>query len=130
MNKKEGEDVRTLTIIVQVIILFIVYFIGVYIQQLFNLIIPGSVIGLMLMFLLLLCKIVKAKWIKSGANFMIANLAMFFIPATVGFLNYYELFIGKGLLLILTTIASTITVIVISGHVSQFVAQKRGKYYE
>lgn len=61
---------------------------------------------------------------------MIANLAMFFLPATVGFLNYYELFMGRGLLLIFTTIASTILVIVISGHVSEFVAQKRGKKYE
>lgn len=121
---------RVFNIIGQVGILFIIYIVGVYIQQLFNLIIPGSVIGLIIMFLFLSLNIVKSEWIKTGANFMIANLAMFFLPATVGFLNYYELFMGRGLLLIFTTIASTILVIVISGHVSEFVAQKRGKKYE
>lgn len=117
---------RVWSVIWQVAILFGVYFVGMFIQRLFHLIIPGSVIGLIIMFLFLSFNIVQVSWIKAGATFLIAHLAMFFLPATVGFLHYYELFLGKGSLLILTTIASTILVIAISGHTSQLIAKKRG----
>lgn len=112
-------------IVIQIGILFGIYSIGVWIQQYFKLFIPGSVIGLVLMFTLLTTGILKANWIEKGARFMINHLVLFFIPATVGILNYYDLFKGKGILLILITIVSTLFVMVGSGVTSQMLGKER-----
>ncbi len=112
-------------LIIQIAILFGLYYIGTWIQQYFNLFIPGSVIGLILMFLLLTTGICKASWIEKGARFMITHLVLFFIPATVGLLNYYYLFKGNGILLILITFFSTLLVMIASGKTSQMLAKRR-----
>src|SRR5690625_3794410 len=95
---------KTFQVVIQIAILFFIYYVGVFIQNLFQLFIPGSVIGLILMFLLLATGILRAKWMKAGATYMMNHLVLFFIPATVGILNYYTLFAGKGFFLILITI--------------------------
>src|SRR5699024_105133 len=64
--------------------------------EIFHLMIPGSVIGLVLLFILLISGIVKEKYIRSGANFMMKHLVLFFVPATVGIMGYIDLFKGKG----------------------------------
>lgn len=112
-------------LVIQIGVLFGVYSIGAWIQQYFNLFIPGSVIGLVLMFTLLTTGILKANWIEKGARFMINHLVLFFIPATVGVLNYYDLFKGKGILLIVITVVSTLFVMLSSGVTSQMLAKER-----
>ena len=116
---------RFLTLVVQIAILFLVYYIGTSIQQFFQLSIPGSVIGLIIMFLLLVTGIFPLRWIDQGASFMVKHLVLFFIPATVGILNYYTLFKGKGMLLFVITIVSTLLVMITSGLVSQALARER-----
>lgn len=116
---------RLLTLVVQIAILFLVYYIGTSIQQFFQLSIPGSVIGLIIMFLLLVTGIFPLRWIEQGASFMVKHLVLFFIPATVGILNYYTLFKGKGMLLFVITIVSTLLVMITSGLVSQALARER-----
>lgn len=110
--------------------LFCFYFIGVGIQQYFNLFIPGSVIGLILLFILLMTGIVRVNWIEAGAGFMITHLVLFFIPATVGILNYYHLFAGKGILLVFITMVSTFFVMASSGFISEKIAKRKGVKYE
>ena len=110
---------KGLQIIAQITLLFCFYYIGVFIQQSLGLFIPGSVIGLVLMFICLITGIVKVNWMSSGASVMVTHLALFFIPATVGLLNYYKMFVGKGVLLLVITIVSSILVMGISGFVSE-----------
>lgn len=112
-------------LVIQIGILFGIYSIGAWIQQYFNLFIPGSVIGLVLMFILLTTGILKANWIEKGARFMVNHLVLFFIPATVGLLNYYDLFKGKGIFLIVITVVSTLFVMLGSGVTSQMLAKER-----
>lgn len=112
-------------IIIQISILFAFASIGTFIQQYFKLIIPGSVIGLILLFIFLLLKIIPEKWISEGAGFMTKHLILFFIPATVGMINYYHLFIGKGFFLVIITIISSLLVLITSGYVSEKLSTRR-----
>ena len=108
-----------------IIILYSFYLLGNWIQFSLNLFIPGSVIGMILLFLLLLIKGVKITWIEEGATFLINKLPLFFIPATVGIIDYFSLFSGKGFLLIIIVLVSTAMVMSVSGRVSQRLARKR-----
>lgn len=114
-------------IILQIFLLFILFWIGEWISELFHLMIPGSVIGLVLFFLLLISGIIKEQYIQAGASFMMKHLVLFFIPATVGIMNHIDLFKGKGVFLIVITVVSTVLVMAVSGLISQKIHQRGEK---
>ncbi len=105
----------------QIAILCVIYMIGNGIQDVLHLSIPGSVIGMILLFAMLSMNIIKEKWIKDGAGFFVKHLTFFFIPATVGILNYANIFAGKGSLLIVIILISTVLVMAGAGLVSQWI---------
>lgn len=115
---------RVVRIIVQIGILNIFYYMGVGIVALLHVPLPGSVIGLLLLALALNFKIIKVEYIQDGAGFLIGVLTLFFIPATVGVIDYPELFSTTGLLIMLAVIASTLISIYITGILSQMIEKK------
>ncbi|MGR9048113.1 CidA/LrgA family protein [Halobacillus faecis] len=121
---------KAVTIILQIVGLYIIYLLGTLIQNTFNLFIPGSVIGLVILFALLSLKIVPERWLKQGVGFMIKHLPFFFIPATVGVMSYAYVFEGKGVLLILIGLLSTALVMGISGFIAQWMARRREAAHE
>lgn len=121
---------KAVTIILQIIGLYIIYQLGTLIQRTLDLFIPGSVIGLIILFALLSLKLVPERWLKQGVGFMITHLPFFFIPATVGVMSYAYVFEGKGALLILIGLLSTSLVMGISGFVAQWMARRREAAHE
>lgn len=103
--------------------LFGLLYIGNWIQASLSLSIPGSVIGMLLLFVLLKSGLIKLEWIKEGTSFILKNLTLFFVPVTVGFINYLELFSGRGIYLLLIAILSTAIVMGVSGLISQKLAK-------
>lgn len=116
---------KMMKIIIQIVILYIIYLIGNGIQHSLNLFVPGSVIGMILLFILLLTNVIKAKWVEEGSKLIINHLTLFFIPATVGVINYFELFKGNGFFLILIALVSTALVMGCSGFVSQWFMRRK-----
>ena len=116
---------RFILIIIHIFILYLFNIVGTGIKDFLNLSVPGSVIGLLLLFILLISNVLKVEWIEEGAQFFVNNLVFFFIPATVGVMNYFDLFKGKGILLILIVLISTILVMGSSGLVSQSLAKDK-----
>ena len=51
---------------------------------------PGSVIALILLFLLLLFKAIKPEQINIVADFLLKNMAIVFIPSTVSIIAYLD----------------------------------------
>ncbi|MEK5334106.1 MULTISPECIES: CidA/LrgA family protein [unclassified Lysinibacillus] len=115
---------RAVRIIVQIGILNIFYYIGVGIVSYLHIPLPGSVIGLLLLALLLNFKIIKVEYIQDGAGFLIGVLTLFFIPATVGIIDYPELMSTTGLFIILAVIASTLISIYLTGVLTQLIEKR------
>lgn len=114
-------------VIFQVGILYGLYRVGTFLQQLFDLFIPGSIIGMLLFFGLLMLSPRVEKFFQKGASFVLAHLPIFFTPATVGIMMYFDLFKGKGLLLIVITMISTFIVLIGSALTTRFVNQVKEK---
>lgn len=127
---ERGKGMDIIRIIVHIFILYMFYWIGTSIQTTFQLFIPGSVIGMLLFFSLLLSKVFHPKWIELGASLLIRHLPLLFLPATVGAIAYVHLFSGRGMLLILIVLFSTFLVMYTSGIVSQQMVSQREKKYE
>jgi|SRR5690606_13258596 len=116
--------------ILQIGILSLFYIAGVWIEQLFNLVIPGSIIGMVLLFLALLSKKFKVEWIKEGASVLVNHMTLLFIPITLGIINYLHFFKGKELLLIPIGLIATLIVMLVAGWVSQYLGIRSEKQYE
>ena len=53
------------------------YFFGNKIQMIFDIPIAGSIVGLILFFLLLQFKIIPTKWVEEGSKFFLATMVFF-----------------------------------------------------
>lgn len=115
---------RAVRIIVQIGILNIYYYLGVGIVSYLHIPLPGSIVGLLLLALSLIFKVIKVEYIQDGAGFLIGVLTLFFIPATVGVIDYPELLSGTGVLIILAVIASTLISIYVTGVLTQLIEKK------
>ena len=80
----------------QLSLILLFYIIGEilsYLIKLFipSLLIPGSIIGMILLLILLLTKVIKFTWIDSVCDFFLRNMAFFFIPSVVSLMAYFEI---------------------------------------
>ncbi|MCH7320785.1 CidA/LrgA family protein [Solibacillus sp. MA9] len=110
--------------IAQIGIITVFYLFGQAIVDFTGIIIPGSIIGLVLLWLALFFKVLNVKYIQKGASILLAYLTLFFIPSTVAVIKYPELLTVSGGLLILAVIISTLVSLAITGKVSQFIEKK------
>lgn len=78
---------KIIRVIAQIILIYCITRVGNWIQQLFHIPIAGSIIGLVLFFLLLQLKIVRVNWIKDGASFLLTTMVFFFVPSVVGVMD-------------------------------------------
>ena len=124
LEKRTTTSMKFLIIVLQICILYIFSFIGTTIHNVFHTVIPGSIIALILLFICLCLKIIPVKFIEHGAGFLLGILTLFYIPATVGIMNYPSLLSLHGGLLVLVLLLSTVISIAISGKASQFFEKK------
>ena len=69
---------------------------------------PGSVIAMVLLFLLLLSRVLRPDHIRQKSDFLLQNKAFFFIPAGVGIMEYAEELLPFLLPLLLICLITTI----------------------
>ena len=98
-----------------------------YISSLFALPLPGSIIGLVILFSLLQFNILRLDWIELGANLLLAELLLFFIPSAVGIIQYQSLLLNNGLQILTVVIVGTFTIMASSGLVAKKIALMRRK---
>jgi len=108
-----------LRIVVQVGILFGFYILGDFIVTLLHLKFPGSIVGLVLLWICLYFNWFDVRFVADGANLLIAFLTLFFVPTTVGIVQYPELLTKSGFLLIVAVLISSIFAFVFTGKLSQ-----------
>lgn len=86
--------------------------------------IPGSILGIAILFALLKLGVVRLSWIDSGSKWLLGEMLLFFIPAAVGIINYGSLVVSSGWQIAITIIASTASVMACAGWVGERVAAR------
>ncbi|HZZ11013.1 MAG TPA: CidA/LrgA family protein [Paraburkholderia sp.] len=74
--------------------------------------VPAGVVGLVALLALLFCGGVAPGWIKAGADWLLSDMLLFFIPAAVAAVNYGGLFRADGWRLALVVVGGTLMVMV------------------
>ncbi len=88
------------------------YFLGEVCSVLVNGFIPGSVIGMILLFLCLFFKLIKPDMVRDAATVITKNMAVFFVPPAVGLMAYAEVISKSIWAIALAIIVSTVLTII------------------
>ena len=115
---------KIIRIIAQIAILWLFYLMGDVIVSFLHIDFPASIVGLVLLWLALYFKLLHIKFVLDGASFLISFLTLFFIPSTVGVIQYPELLTVHGLLLVLAVFVSTVFAFIFTGKFSAFMERK------
>ena len=115
-----------LMILLQISLIFMFTWIGELVISFTHLPIPGSVIGMILLFLGLQSGAIKLDWVEAGATLLISEMMLFFIPAVVGFIQYSWLFSITGLLILFIIVSGTVIMMITTSVISDKILGRQG----
>lgn len=106
---------------VQLMIIFSISLIGEAISTLFHLPIPGSIIGLIILFLALQFKILRLRHVSLVGNFLLANMTILFLPPAVGIMDKFHVIAPYLLPIVLIIIGALVINVIVIALVVQFI---------
>ncbi|MGG4145060.1 CidA/LrgA family holin-like protein [Paenibacillus algorifonticola] len=87
--------------------------------------VPGSILGLILVFLLLHFRVIKVEWVERGSKWLVAEMLLFFIPPAAGMMQFKDILLGSGVQILLVIVVTSVLVMVCAGVMTQFVAGRK-----
>lgn len=95
-------------IIYQIGIIFAVCWVSEILEALLPIDFPASVIGMVLLFALLSAGVLKVEHVREKSDFLLSNMAFFFVPAGVSIMNYFDVMRGTVCKLLLICLITTV----------------------
>jgi holin-like protein len=81
-------------------------------------VIPGNIIGMVILLTLLTTNVLKLSMIEETGNFMLKYMGFFFVPLTVGLMESYKLIQSSIIQIVVILVLSCIIVMFVSGKVT------------
>ena len=101
------------------VILYIMLYPGNLIAHYIPAGVPGSIWGLLLLFLGLTTRLIRLDWIYLGASLLIRFMAVLFVPVSVGIIKYFDLLMAQVNILLIPNIVSTCVTLVVIGFLGE-----------
>lgn len=86
--------------------------------------IPGSIYGIVLLFVGLVTKLIPHEAVKDTAHFLVEIMPVMFIPAAAGLLESWELIASSWIQYVLVMVVTTAAVMGVAGRVTQLFTGK------
>ncbi|OOF41976.1 hypothetical protein BKK50_07730 [Rodentibacter rarus] len=107
------------------LLLYIMLYLGNQIAHFIPVGVPGSIWGLLLLFVGLTTKIIRLEWIYLGASLLIRYMAVLFVPVSVGIIKYSDLLWEQMNILLIPNVVSTCTTLVFIGIVANLMFERQ-----
>ena len=116
----------------QIALILGIWCVGEYISSFIQniVVVPGSIIAMILLFLLLQLKVVKIENIKEVSDFFLNNMAIFFVPAGVSLITSLNIIMDNIFVLLISVVLSTVIVMYVTGIVVQKMIIRKNKVKE
>lgn len=111
----------------QFLIILVISLIGELLNKLLPLPVPASIYGMVILFIGLLSGVIKLSSVKEAGNFLIEIMPVMFIPAGVGLMSSWLNLKPIIIPVCIITVAAIFTVMIVSGHVTQFIVKRTKK---
>lgn len=112
----------------EIALVLIIAMMGDILARVVDIPLPGSVIGMLLLLIALSAGMIKIQSLEQISEFLLSNLAFFFIPAGVGLMNVMGTVQADLVKILGVVILSTIFVMVTTGWTVQFLQGVVKKY--
>lgn len=109
------------------IILTLCLWAGNIISKILPIMIPGSIIGLLILFFLLAFQLIPTCWIKNSCNLFMRYMTVLFIPAAMGIMDNYSLLLDNWIPIIFGCIGSSIIVLFLTSFLTLHLYKKPSK---
>jgi holin-like protein len=103
-------------IIRQIGIIFTVCWLSQVIAEFLPFDFPSSVIGMIFLFICLLTGMLKIEHIQEKSDFLLGNMAFFFVPAGVSIMNYFDILKSSAVQLLIICIVSTVITFAVTAY--------------
>lgn len=120
--------VVSLKLLRQFLIILLLSLVGEGLHALLPLPVPASVYGLVLMLLCLCTGTLRLDQVERASDFLIEIMPVMFVPAAVGLTESWEQLRGVLVPVLVIMVLTTVLVMVVTGHVTQFVMKWREKH--
>ena len=80
---------------------------------------PGSIIGMLLLFVLLSLQLVKLHWVELGAGLLLRHMGVLFVPVAVGLVAWLEPLRQSFGLIMLCVVLGIVLILGAVGHLYQ-----------
>lgn len=100
------------------LIIYLCLYAGNALALLLPVTIPGSIIGMLILFFLLAFQLVPPDWIRPGSLLLIRYMALLFVPISVGVMGYTDLLSAQFGPIVVSCVVSTFIVLLTVGLVS------------
>ncbi len=114
-------------ILKQAFVLFGICLIGQILAELIPVPFPGSVMSMVLLFILFILDWIKPKALKEVNAFLLENMAFFFIPSGVGIITQYDLIKNSVVQILIICIVSTVVTFAATAYTVKFVMGVQSK---
>ncbi|NKI73927.1 hypothetical protein Dpoa2040_001157 [Dickeya sp. CFBP 2040] len=94
------------------LLIYACLYLGIGLAAVLPITLPGSIIGMLILFLLLSLQIIPVKWVKPGCHVLIRYMALLFVPIGVGVMQYFNLLRAQFAPIIVSCAASTLVVLI------------------
>lgn len=118
----------SLKLLRQFLIILLLSLVGEGLHALLPLPVPASVYGLVLMLLCLCTGILRLDQVERASDFLIEIMPVMFVPAAVGLTESWEQLRPVLVPVLVIMVLTTVLVMVVTGHVTQFVMKWREKH--
>ena len=103
--------VQRLQVPVQVLLYAALFVFAEYLVRWLHLPLPANLVGMVLMFSLILCRVIPLSWVRAGSRWLLAEMLLFFVPAVVAVVNYVQLLMVDGWRIFAVIALSTLMVL-------------------
>ncbi|MCG8710421.1 CidA/LrgA family protein [Brenneria sp. 4F2] len=94
------------------LLIYACLYLGIGIAALLPITLPGSIVGMLILFTLLSLQIIPPMWVKPGCHLLIRYMALLFVPIGVGVMQYFDLLRAQFAPVVVSCAASTLIVLI------------------
>lgn len=113
IKRKAARIIRRSTLL-QIAIVLAFWAAGEALVRLAGVPLPGGIVGLAILFLLLATRRLSAPSMRRGANWFIADMLLFFVPAVLAVMDHREFLGLVGVKILFVILSSTFAVMLVS----------------
>ena len=111
----------------QFLIILIMAVLGGILNWLIPLPIPATVWGMLLMFIALMCGLVKLDQVEDTADFFMGIMPMLFVPLAVGLMDTWQILADYAMPIIIIVVASFFICYAVTGKTADIIISRSGR---